>query len=104
MLKVERTYTGKSPLPQVEYAVLFRNHNKTGLASNFLPGYCVVQNIYDSNYVIKHTISGQTSHVHLKDLIVSSIILQVLENMPPAETFGHYGKYANCPQMAQKDL
>ena len=56
--KVERTYTGKSPLPKVGDAVLFGNHNKTGFASNFLPGYCVVQKIDDSNYVIKHTISG----------------------------------------------
>ena len=32
------------------------------------------------------------------------MIQQVLENMPPAETFGHYGKYGNCPQMTQKDL
>ena len=101
---MERTYTGKSPLPKVGDAILFRNHNKTGFASNFLPGYHVVQKIDDSNYVIKHTIFGQTSQVHIKDLIVSPMIWQVLENMPPAETFGCYGKYANCPQMAQKDL
>ena len=54
--KVERTYTGKSPL--TKDAVLFGNHNKTGFASNFLPGNCVAQKIDDSNYVIKHTFSG----------------------------------------------
>ena len=86
------------------YAVLFRNHNKTGFAFNFLPGYHVVKKIDNSHYVIKHTISCQTRQVHIKDLIVSPMIRQVLDNMPHAEIFGCYGKYSNCSQMAQKDL
>ena len=49
-----------------------------------------------------NTVSGRSSQVHVKDLIVSPMICQVLQNIPPIETFGHYGKYANCPKMAQK--
>ena len=69
----------------------------------FLPGYRVVKKINDSNYLIKHAITGQTSQVHLKDLIISQMIRQVLHNLPPVEALGRYGKYANCPQMALKD-
>ena len=72
--KVEKNYSGKNPLPKVGDAVLFRNHNKTGFSSNFLPGYRVVKKINDNNYIIKHTITGQTSQVHIKDLIVSPMI------------------------------
>ena len=69
----------------------------------FLPGYRVVKKIDDSNYLVKHAITGQTSQVHLKDLIISLMIRQVLHNFPLVQTFGRYGKYANCPQMALKD-
>ena len=100
--KVKHNCSKKGTLPKVGDAVLFRNHNKTGFSSNFLPGYHVVQKINDSNYVIKHTVSGRSSQVHIKDLIVSPMICQVLQNIPPIETFGHYGKYANCSKMAQK--
>ena len=90
-------------LPKVGDAVLFWNHQKTGFSPTFLPGYRVVKKINDSNYVIKHTITGWSSQVPLKDLIVSPMIRQVLDNIPPVETFGRFGKYANCPQMALKD-
>ena len=100
--KAAQTYSGKSTLPKVGDAVLFRNHAKTGFVSNFLQGYRVVKKINDNNYVIKHTITGRTSQVHIKDLIVSPMICQVLDHVPPAEAFGCYGKYANCPQMALK--
>ena len=97
-----REFSGKDTLPKVVDAVLFHNHNKTGFSSNFLPGYRVVKVINDSNYVIKHMTSGRTSQVHIKDLILSPMIHQVLDHMLPAECFGHYGKFANCPQLALK--
>ena len=100
--KAKHDYSEKGILSKVGDAVLFRNHNKTGFSSNFLSGYHVVQKINDNNYIIKHTISGRTSQVHIKDLILSPRICQVLQNIPPVETVGHYGKYANCPQMTQK--
>ena len=102
-LKEARNYPTNTILPKVGDAVLFCNHQKTGFAPTFLPGYRVVKKIDDSNYLIKHAISGQTSQVHLKDLIVSPMIRHVLHNLPPVETFSRYGKYANCPQMALKD-
>ena len=101
--KEEHKYPTSTVLPKVGDAVLFRNHQKTGFSPTFLPGYRVVKKINDSNYVIKHTITGRSSQVHLKDLIVSPMIRQVLDNIPPVETFGWFGKYANCPQMALKD-
>ena len=102
-LKEEWKYPMKTILPKVGDADLFCNHQKTGFEPTFLHGYSVVKNIDDSNYLIKHAVTGQTSQVHLKDLIVSPMIRQVLNNLPPMETFGRYGKYANCPQMALKD-
>ena len=101
--KEECKYPTSTALPKVGDAVLFQNHQKTGFSPTFLPGYRVVKKINESNYVIKHTITGQSSQVHLKDLIVSPMIRQVLDNIPPVETFGQFGKYANCPQMALKD-
>ena len=101
--KEECKYPTSTVLPKVGDAVLFRNHQKTGFSPTFLPGYRVVKKINDNNYVIKHTITGRSSQVHLKDLIVSPMIRQVLDNIPPVETFGWFGKYANCPQMALKD-
>jgi len=101
--KEARDYASKTTLPKVGDAVLFKNHHKVGFGSNFLPGYRVVQKIDDCTYVIKHTVSGKTSQVHIKDLIVSPMIRQVLNNFPPAESFGRAGKYANCPQTALKD-
>ena len=80
------------------------NHQKTGFAPTFLPGYRVIKKIDDSNYLIKHVGTGQTSQVYLKDLIVSPMIRQVLDNLPSMETFGRYGKYANCPQMVHEGL
>ena len=56
-----------------------------------------------TNYIIKNTVNGLTSQAHLKDLIVSPMIYQVLDNMPPTETFGRNGKYTNFPQMALKN-
>ena len=50
--KAKHDYSEKGTLPKVDDAVLFRNHNKTGFSSNFLPGYHLVQKINDSNYVI----------------------------------------------------
>ena len=102
-LKEKWNYPKKTFLPKVAGAVLFHNHPKTGFAPTFLPGYRVIKKIDDSNYLIKHAVTGQTSQVHLKVLIVSPMIRQVLNNQPPMETFGRYGKYANCPQMALKD-
>ena len=86
-------------LPKVGDAVLFKNHAKTGLDPKFLPGYRVVKAIDDSNYIIKHTVTGHTSQVHVRDIVVSPMIRQVLSKMPPVETFGRKGKYANCPQV-----
>ena len=100
--KIGNTQVKLSSLPKVGDAVLFRNHNKTDFTSNFLPGYWVVKKTDDSNFVNKNTVNGQTSQVHLKDLIVSAMIPQVLDNMPSTETFGRYSKYANCPHMALK--
>ena len=100
--KAAQAYSGKSTLPKVGDAGFFCNNAKTGFTSNFLQGYRVVKKINDNNYVIKHTITGRTSQVHIKDLIVSPMICQVLDHVPPTETFGPYGKYANCPQMASK--
>ena len=51
--KNDKQYSGKTTLPKIGDAVLFRNHNKTGFSPNFLPGYHVVQIINDANYVIK---------------------------------------------------
>ena len=102
-LKEEWNYPTKTVLPKVGDGVLFCNHQKTGFAPTFLPGYRVIKKIDDSNYLIKHAVTGQTSQVHLKDLIVSPKIRQVLNKLPPMETFGRYGKYANCPQMALND-
>ena len=93
----------KTILPKVGDAVLFHNHQKTRFAPTFLPGYRVIKKIDDRNYLIKHAVTCQTSQVHLKDLIVSPMIKQVLDNLPPMETFGRYGKYTNCPQIALKD-
>ena len=90
-------------LPKIGDAVLFRNHSKTGFSPNFLPGYRVVKIINDANYVIKHMTTGQSSQVHIRDLIVSPMIRQVLDHLPPAESFGRYGKFANCPKMALRD-
>ena len=101
--KEERNHPTKTVVPKVGDAVLFHNHQKTGFASSFLPGYRVVKKIDDSNYLIKHAITGRMSQVHIKYLIVSPMNRQVLHNLSPAETFGRYGKYANCPQMALKD-
>ena len=47
--------------------------------------------------------TGRSSQVHIKDLIVSPMIRQVLDHLPPAESFGRYGKFANCPKMALRD-
>ena len=80
--KAKHDYSEKGILPKVGDAVLFRNHNKTGFSSNFLSGYHVVQKINDSTYIIKHTVSSRTSQVHIKDLIVSPMICQVLQNIP----------------------
>ena len=102
-LKEEWNYPMKTILPKVGDAILFHNHQKTGFAPSFLPGYRVIKKIDDSNYLIKHAVTGLTSQVHLKDLIVSPMIRQVLDNLPCMETFGRYVKYANCPQMALKD-
>ena len=100
--KAKHDYSEKGILPKVADAVLFRNHNKTVFSSNFLSGYHVVKKINNSTYIIKHTVSGRTSQVHINYLIVSPMIRHVLQNIPPVETFSHYGKYANCPQMTQK--
>ena len=51
--KEDRKYSSKTLLPKAAHAVQFRNHNKTGFYSNFLPGYHIVKNIDDSNYVNK---------------------------------------------------
>ena len=75
--KRSRKLPYKHNLPKVGDAILFHNHQKTGFAPTFLPGYRVVKKIDDSNYLIKHVITGQTSQVHLKDLIVSPMIRQV---------------------------
>ena len=91
-------------LPAVGDAVLLRNHSKTGWAANFLPGYRVVKVIDKNNYVVKHSITGRTSQVHLKHLIVQPMVRQVLNNLPPVETFGRMGKYPNCPQLAAKNM
>ena len=101
-LKEEQNYPMKTILPKVGDAVLFCNHHKTGFAPTFLHGYRVVKKTDASNYLIKHAVTGQSSQVHLKDLIVSPMIRQVLNNLPPMETFCRYGKYTNCPQMALK--
>ena len=101
--KSDKQYSGKNTLPKIGDAVLFRNHSKTGFSPNFLPGYCVVKIINDANYVIKHMTTGRSSQVHIRDLIVSPMIRQVLDHLPPAESFGHYGKFANCPKMALRD-
>ena len=90
-------------MPQVGDAVLIRNHHKTGLYSNFLPGYRVVEVVGKNNFVVKHTVSGKTSQLHLRDIIVSPMIRQVLQNLPPEDTFGRRGKFANCPQMANAE-
>ena len=95
--------TDKSALPKVGDAVLFRNHNKTSFTPRFLPGYRIVRKIDDKNYVIQHSINGHHSQVHIKDLIVSPMIRQVLDTFPPEETFGRVGKYANCPKVALRD-
>ena len=102
-IKEEQNYPMKTIFPKVGDVVLFCNQQKTVFAPTFLPGYRVIKKIDDSNYLIKHAVTGQTSQVHLKDLIVSPMIRQVLNNLPPMETFGRYGKYVNCPQIALKD-
>ena len=101
--KIDKWYSGKDTLPKVGDAVLFHNHSKTGFSPNFLPGYQIVKILNDSNYVIKHMTTGCTSQVHIKDLIVSPMIRQGLNHIPLAESFGRYGKFANCPQMALKE-
>ena len=101
--KEEKNCPTKTILPKVRDAILFHNHQKTSFASSFLPGYRVVKKIDDTNYLIKHAITGKTSQVHIKDLIVSSTIRQVLHNLPSAGKFGRYCKYADCHQMALKD-
>ena len=102
-LKKARNYPTNTISPKVGDAVLFCNHQKTGFAPTFIPRFRVVKKIDDSNYFIKHVITSQTSQVPLKDQIVSPMIRQVLYNLPPVETFGRYGKYANCPKIALKD-
>ena len=101
--KTDKQYSGKNTLPKIGDAVLFRNHSKTDFSPNFLPGYHVVKIINDANYVIKHMTTGRSSQVHIKDLIVSPMIRQVLDHLPPVESFGRYGKFANCPKMALRD-
>lgn len=99
--KPDRVYADKV-LPKVGDAVLFKNHSKSSFDSNFVPGYRVIQKIDDNTYVIKHSISGKQSQVHLRDLVISPIAHQVLDTLPPIETFGRVGKFANCPQLALK--
>ncbi len=101
--KDARDYDRHQPLPAVGDAVLFKNHAKSGFAATFLPGYRVVKKIDDSNYVIKHAVTGRTSQVHLKDLVLSPMLRQALSFLPPEDTFGRFGKYANCPEMVIKD-
>ena len=103
-LKEKWNYPMKTILPKVGDAILFHNQQKTGFAPTFLPGYRVIKKIDDSNYLIKHAVTGQMSHVHLKDLIASPMIRQVLDNLPPMETFSRYGKYANCPPNGPEGL
>ena len=95
--KSDKQYSGKTTLPKIGDAVLFRNHSKTGFSPNFLPGYRVVKIINAANYVIKHMTTGRSSQVHIRDLIVSPMIRQVLDHLPPAESFGRYGKFAKLP-------
>ena len=101
--KEKKDFASNTVLPKVGDAVLFKNHNKTGFAANFLSGYRVVKKINDSNYVIKNSVTGKTSQVHVRDLIVSPMIRQVLNTFPPEATFGRTGKFANCPQVALRD-
>ena len=56
--KEECKYLTSTVLPKVGDAVLFQNHQKRRFSHTFLPGYRVVKKINDSNYVIKHTITG----------------------------------------------
>ena len=57
-LKEEQKYPTNTILPKVGDAVLFCNHQKMGCVPTFLPGYRVVKKIDDSNYLIKHVITG----------------------------------------------
>ena len=57
-LKEEWNYPMKTILPKVGDAVLSCNHQKTGFAPTFLPGYRVIKKIDDSNYLIKHAVTG----------------------------------------------
>ena len=74
----------------------------------FHPTSCLVIVLFRKSMTATMSLNTQSLveavKFHIKDLIVSPMIHQVLQNIPPIETFGHYGKYANCPKMEQNPM